>query len=185
MFQLIRSDIERYNGDDRHLLKGAFKAAYSHPSFVGVIWYRMGHHAWTHRANPIYKLLLVINRILYPFIRIYSGLELAPKTQIGPGLYIAHFGPTVIHPDVIAGRNLTLMQGVTIGNRNGIPCIGNDVSIGTDAKVLGEIRLGDHVTVGAGAVVTKDVPEGYTVVGIPARPVWIKEEAPSHGESIK
>jgi serine O-acetyltransferase len=117
-------------------------------------------------------MLLVFHRALYPLIRIYSGLELSPRAQIGAGLYVAHFGPTIIHPETIAGNHLILMQGVTIGARqDGVPHLGNHVSIAAGARVLGGISLGDNVVVGAGAVVVKDVPSDCTVVGIPAKPV--------------
>jgi serine O-acetyltransferase len=176
MFTLIRSDIARYNRSNSPILLAAIHAAYTHPSFVGVIWYRIERHLWLRRENPIYFIPLLFTRALYPLIRIYSGLELSPKAQIGPGLYVGHFGPTIVHPKTVAGCNLTLMHGVTLGgHRDGVPRIGDDVSIGTDAIVIGGITLGDRVTVGAGAVVTKDVPADYTVVGIPARPVWVRE----------
>ncbi len=172
MFELIRHDIERYNQDNSNWLWAAIRAAYTHPAFIGVIWYRVGHALWLGRRNPLWFLLLVFHRILYPLVRIHSGLELSPRTQIGPGLYIAHFGPTVIHPETIAGSHLTVLQGVTIGEHgHGVPRLGNHVSIATGARVIGRITIGDHAIVGAGAVVVSDVPAGYTVVGVPAKPV--------------
>jgi serine O-acetyltransferase len=177
MLETIKSDLNRYNiGKDR-LLQSIIKAAYTHPAFIGLVWYRIGHFLWEKRRNPIFFFLLAINRFLYPLIRIHSGLELSPRTQIDPGLYIAHFGPTVIHPNTVAGSNLTLLQGVTIGSHNnGVPIIGNNVAVATGAKVIGGITIGNNVTIGSGAVVVKDVPDNYTVVGIPAKPVWSKEE---------
>jgi serine O-acetyltransferase len=178
MIGLIRSDLRRYASTNSNLAAASIIAAYTHPAIVGVIWYRIGHALWLKRKNPLFYVLLVINRILYPLVRIYSGLELSPRTQIGPGLFVAHFGPTVIHPSTVAGRNLTLEQGVTIGRSGaGVPHIGHDVFIGTGARVIGGITIGDHVSVGAGAVVVKDVPPNCVVVGIPARPVRV------HGES--
>jgi serine O-acetyltransferase len=177
MWEIIKSDLKRYNRDNDRLLHSMIKAAYTHPSFIGLVWYRIGHALWEKRKNPICFILLIINRFLYPLIRIHSGLELSPRTHIGPGLYVAHFGPTVIHPNTVAGSNLTLLQGVTIGeHNNGVPIIGNNVAIATGAKVIGGITIGNNVTIGAGAVVVKDVPDDYTVVGIPAKPVWSKEE---------
>jgi serine O-acetyltransferase len=127
MFEQIKHDIQRYNHDRSNLLVAAVRAAYVYSSFIGIVWYRMGHALWTRRRNSAYFALLIFNRLLYPLVRPYSELELSPRKQIGPGLYVAHFGPTtVIHPDTIAGSNLTL-HGVTIGEHtNGVPRIGNN-----------------------------------------------------------
>ncbi len=177
MFELIKSDLKRYNNENDKLLHSLIKAAYTHPAFIGLVWYRIGHTLWEKRNNPIFFFLLTINRILYPLVRIHSGLELSPRAQIGPGLYIAHFGPTVVHPNTRAGSNLTLLQGVTIGeHNNGVPTFGNNVAIATGAKVIGGITIGDNVTIGAGAVVVKDVPDNCTVVGIPAKSISSQEE---------
>lgn len=177
MLELIRCDVERYNRENSNLLTAMVKAAYTHPAFIGVIWYRLGHALWLRRRNPLFFTILIIHRILYPLVRIHSGLELSPRTQIGPGLFVAHFGPTVIHPDTLAGSNLTILQGVTIGEHHtGVPRIGNNVSIATGAKVIGGIKVGDNSTIGAGAVVIKDVPANCAVVGIPAKPVDSAEE---------
>jgi serine O-acetyltransferase len=172
MIELIRRDIERYNNGSGNILLTAIRAAYSHPSFIGVIWYRIGHALWLRRKNPVWLILFTISRALYPLVRMYSGLELSPRAQIGGGMYIGHFGPTVIHPDTVAGCNLTILQGVTIGaGTGGIPHIGNDVSIGVGATIIGGITVGNHATIGAGAVVTKDIPDGCVAVGVPAKPV--------------
>jgi serine O-acetyltransferase len=116
-------------------------------------------------------------------VRIYSGLELPAKAQIGPGLFVGHFGPTVIHPNTVAGCNLTIEHGVTIGiGPTGVPRIGNDVYIGAGAKVINGITIGDHASVGAGAVVVKDVPAHCVVVGVPAMPVRVHEESQATDE---
>jgi serine acetyltransferase len=174
----IRSDIQRYANGNSSLAVNAIKAAYAHPALIGVIWYRIGRALWLKRKNTLFFILLVINRIFYPLVRILSGLELSPKTEIGPGLFVAHFGPTVIHPNTVAGRNLTLEHSVTIGKGpTGVPCIGNDVSIGAGARVINGITIGDYASVGAGAVVVKDVPAHCVVVGVPARPVKAHQES--------
>jgi serine O-acetyltransferase len=100
------------------------------------------------------------------------GLELSPGADIGGGLYIAHPVGCVVQAERI-GRNVTIIGPVTIGYRNTArwPRIGDDVYIGTGARVLGDIELGDGCRVGANAVVLHDVPAGATVVGIPARVV--------------
>ncbi len=169
----LKQDIARYRQhDDQNLLLVAIKSLYSHPSFAGVTWYRMGRWLYLRRRNPFALLFLTINRVLYPIIRIYSGLELSPHVQIGPGLYVGHFGATVIHPEVIAGKNLTLLHGVTIGiSETGVPKLGDNVSIGAGAILIGGITIADGATIAAGAVVTKDVPPGCVVGGVPAKPL--------------
>ncbi len=178
MIGLIRSDLRRYANRNSNLAVTAITAAYAHPALIGVIWYRIGRALWLKRKNPLFFVLLVLNRFFYPLVRIQSGLELSPKTQIGPGLFVAHFGPTVIHPETVAGCNLTIEHGVTIGKGpTGVPCIGDDVYIGAGAKVINGITVGDHASIGAGAVVVNDVPPHCVVVGVPARPVKIHEES--------
>ena len=172
MFATIKQDIYRYKFcEDDSLWLTFIKALYTHPSFAGILWYRFGHYSWKRRNNPIYFMLLILNRSLYPFFRLYSGLELSPKAEIGDGLWIGHSGPTVIHPGTIAGRNLTILHGVTIGFADGIPIIGNDVSIGTGATLIGNIKIGDNVIIGAGAVVIEDVQSNCLATGVPAHSV--------------
>ena len=102
------------------------------------------------------------------------GLEIPSGADIGGGLYIAHPVGTVIMPGRI-GRNCSIIASVTIGLRNewAFPDIGDNVFIGAGARVLGGIRVGDDVSVGANAVVIHDLPDGATVVGIPARVIRI------------
>ena len=89
--------------------------------------------------------------------------------DIGPGLFIQHGFATIISAEKI-GRNCWINQQVTIGylNDTDTPTLGNNVVIHAGAKVLGRLRIGDNCTVGANAVVVKDIPENCTVVGVPA-----------------
>ena len=171
MLTFLREDIRRYQGREGEAIAVTLvKAAYSHPSSVGVVWYRISRALWLRRKNPLCLPLYVLARLLYPLVRGYSGVELGPTAQIGPGLWIGHFGPTVLHPETEAGRNLTLLQGVTIGGgTGGTPTLGDDVSVGAGATLIGGIHLGNQVTVGAGAVVTKDIPDNHLALGIPAK----------------
>jgi len=94
------------------------------------------------------------------------------EARIGPGLRIYHFGNIFIHSQVVIGRNCTLRQGVTIGNRvsdGPAPLIEDDVDFGAYAQVLGNVRIGSGAKIGAMTVVLCDVPAGATAVGVPAR----------------
>ena len=93
-----------------------------------------------------------------------------PRHVFGPGLSIAHWGSIVVHPDVRVGNNCRIHSAVNIGVLNGkCPTIGNNVYIAPGAKLFGGIIVGDNVTIGANAVVNKDVPSNVTVGGIPAK----------------
>lgn len=100
------------------------------------------------------------------------NVNLGDYTDIGGGLYLPH-GNVVVDGLVCIGRNCVIAPWVTIGTNGTVagPHIGDNVFIGTGAKVLGAIRIGDGARIGANAVVIDDVPPGTTVVGIPARPV--------------
>jgi serine O-acetyltransferase len=90
--------------------------------------------------------------------------------EFGPGFVILHSMGIVINSQVRGGRNIVLEHGVTIGSVKGqSPVLGDDVYIGAGAKIIGAVRIGSRVKIGANAVVTRDVPDGATVVGIPAR----------------
>ena len=171
----IRADVCRYS-EELEVKSGFWvtlvKNLYTHPSLVSVIYYRFERFFWASRRNPLFRVLYWLSRIVYPLVRIYGGTELSPQTNIGPGLCIMHFGPTVVAKYLIAGEHLTLLHGVTIApSTNGSPQIGNNVAIGTGAVVVGGVHIGDNVNITAGSVVTKDIPDNCVAVGIPARPI--------------
>lgn len=171
MFDVFRCDLARYAEEGDPWPLTLVKAGYSHPSFVGVAWYRAGRFCWLRRRWPWWWLGLALNRLLYPFVRMYSGLELAPTADIGRGLWIGHFGPTRVHPATRAGDHLTLLHGVTIGSASGVPRLGSHVNVGTGAIIVGDIDIGDRVTVAAGAVVLTGIPADCLAIGNPARAI--------------
>ncbi len=144
--------------------------------------YRYGQWVYASRRGVVGVPLKIGYRVMHKAIEVTTGISVPASVRAGDGLYIGHFGQIIVHPDVKAGRNLSIGQGVTIGarggGRGGVPVIGDDVYIGVGAKVLGAIHIGDGVRIGANAVVIDDVPSNTTVVGIPARPVRSKEGAP-------
>jgi len=113
------------------------------------------------------------------------GISIPRGTKIGKAFRIYHFGGVVINPLAVIGDNCSLHQGVTIGVRNtytDVPIIGNNVTVGAGAKLLGEIRIGNNVIVGANAVVIDNVPDDSIAVGIPAK-VYKKKFPINNGDN--
>lgn len=103
---------------------------------------------------------------------VITGADIPLNCRIGGGLLLPHPNGVVIHPDAEIGVNCLFFQQVTVGStERGVPRIGGHVDVGAGAKLIGPITIGNHVKVGANSVVTIDVPDGATVVGIPARVV--------------
>lgn len=97
-------------------------------------------------------------------------IDIGSNIQIGKGFYIGHGICIVIHGNTVIGDNVNISQFVNIGsNDNRFAVIGNNVYIGPHVCIVGGVHIGDNASIGAGAVVTKDVPENATVVGVPAK----------------
>ncbi len=140
-----------------------------------VLFHRVAH--WFYKRR-----FYVAARFISQFSRFLTGIEIHPGAKIGKRLFIDHGLGVVIGETAEIGDDVLLYQGVTLGgtgNERGKrhPTLGHRVVVGTGAAVLGNIRLGDDVKVGAGSVVVHSVPDGSTVVGIPARVVKGRAEA--------
>lgn len=139
------------------------------PRMAPVVLLRLAEFFHAHRLGLFSKLFSVLNVFIF-------GIEVSPKVQIGGGLFLPHTVGTVIGAARI-GDNCTIMQGVTLGTSepdmgftvSERPVVGNDVLIGSGAKVIGGITVGDHARIGANAVVLRDVPAYALAVGVPAK----------------
>lgn len=136
------------------------------------------HAILLHRlAHGLYQIRLrLIARIVSQLARAITGIEIHPGAMIGRRFFIDHGMGVVIGETAVIGDDVILYQGVTLGGTGKDrgkrhPTLGNQVVIGTGAKVLGNITLGNNVKVGAGSVVVHSVPDDSTVVGIPGRVV--------------
>src|SRR3954454_13529082 len=138
-------------------------------------------------AMVLYRLMQASRkRGLTPFEMLFNKLNaiccnciIGRGAEFGPGFVLIHSSGTVINGNVRGGRRVFVEHQVTIGaEKNRMPLLGDDVFLGAGAKVLGGVRLGSHVKVGANAVVVHDVPDGATVGGIPAK-VLRQRELPS------
>lgn len=174
--QLIKLDLIRFhelkNPDSRRhvnvflLLRLAFS-----PRMAPVLLFRLAHFCFICKLNSIAKLFTYLNQLLF-------GIEIASACHIGPGLFLPHTYGTVIGAASI-GANATIFQGSTLGSKHLVfdfdprhrPKLGSGVSIGAGSKVLGDIYIGDNVTIGANAVVLSSLPANCVAVGMPAKPV--------------
>jgi serine O-acetyltransferase len=158
-------------------LSADLKANRPNPLIILVlVIYRYGNWAFCEFRVPILKeLCLLLYRILdLLFVRAMCGAEIDAGCKIGPGLRLPHgANGIVIHKKSVIGRNVTIYHQVTLGGRNDTdshpPTVGNNVEIFAGAKLLGSVKIGDGATIGANAVVIKDVPAFCVAVGVPAR----------------
>jgi serine O-acetyltransferase len=140
-------------------------------SGLHALWfYRINHWLWKHH-------FYLLGRALSQFGRFLTGIEIHPGAQIGRRLFIDHGMGVVIGETTIIGDDVTLYQGVTLGGTGKEhgkrhPTIGDNVVIGGGAKILGNIKVGNNCRVGAGSVVTRDVPDDSTVVGVPGHIIF-------------
>lgn len=148
-------------------------------SYIEIILLYSGFHALIyHRiAHLFYKIhFYFIARALSQFAKFLTGIEIHPGATIGKGLFIDHGTGVVIGETAEIGDNCTIYQGVTLGGTGKDtgkrhPTIGNNVLIGSGAKVLGPFRVGNNVKIASGAVVLNEIPDDCTAVGVPARVV--------------
>ncbi len=123
--------------------------------------------------SKIAKYLLLPYRIFYViFFEWLLGIEIKYQTVIGSGLRIFHIQAIVINKGAVIGANCTLRQSITIGNKTDggqCPVIGNNVNIGAQVCILGDITIGNNVNIGAGSIVVKSVQPDCTVAGNPAK----------------
>lgn len=165
-------------------------AMFLYPSFQVMLAYRIANPLWRMKAK-------FLSRFIMQFARWITNIEIHPGATIACGFFIDHGAGVVIGETAIIGRNVTLYQGVTLGgvlpavdaaeqrSTKRHPTVEDDVIVGSGAQILGPITVRRGARVGGNSVVTKDVPEGATVVGVPARQVTAKKNVAKTDEGFQ
>jgi serine O-acetyltransferase len=174
MFRAIREQINTIFREDP-AAKSTLEIVLCYPGFHAILFHRLAHRLYTAGLPLVPRVVSQISRFL-------TGVEIHPGARIGRRFFIDHGAGVVIGETAEIGEDCLLYQGVTLGgtgNEKGKrhPTLGDRVVVGTGAKVLGSIRIGDDVKIGAGSVVVHPVPDGSTVVGIPGKVVRTRREA--------
>lgn len=147
--------------------KNGLEVIFAYPGFHAIFLHRINHLLWNLGLPVIPRLLSHIGRFL-------TGIEIHPAAKIGPGLFIDHGMGVVIGETTKIGENVLLYQGVTLGGTGKEkgkrhPTLGNNVTVGAGAKILGAIKIGDNSIIGANSVILKNVPDNSISVGVPGR----------------
>lgn len=165
MFQNIKDD---YNSHNREILNWGF---------IAMIIYRFGRWRYTIKSGVIRKPFSILYKILFFYIK-GKGIEIPCEIEIGKNFRIDHQGGIVVSGYAKFGNNCVIRNGVTIGiarvEERKAPVFGDNVDIGTGAKIIGDIKIGNNVKIGANAVVLQEIPDNCIAVGVPAK--IIKQE---------
>ena len=177
MFETLKKDLDAVMQRDPAVHSRA-EVFFCYPGFKAIRRHRRAHRAYL-------KGRYFIARWISSRTKKKTGIDIHPGAQIGEGFFIDHGTGVVIGETTVIGKNVTLYQGVTLGGTGKDtgkrhPTLGDGVTVGAGAKVLGPISIGNHVKIGAGSIVLKDVPDQCTVVGNPGRIV----RGPAHRPDI-
>jgi len=163
-FKSVREDIAAVFESDP-AARSYLEVLLCYPGLHAVWIHHLSHWLWEHGLRFPARFSSQVARLL-------TGIEIHPGAEIGRRLFIDHGMGVVIGETTIVGDDVTLYQGVTLGGTGKEkgkrhPTVGNNVSIGSGAKLLGNITIGDNCRVGAGSVVLRSVPANSTIVGVP------------------
>ena len=165
--ELIRSDYYRYKGETASFLNmWIYSLVTSHFGFC--FWFRLSMV-----KGPLRLFCYFMYRMYY----LRYGIHITPETKVGYGLYLSHGFGIIVKPTSIIGNNCNLSQFTTIGGHTEkTAIIGDNVYIGPSVCVVNDVIIGNNATIGAGAVVTHNIPQNATAAGVPAKVISYNNE---------
>ena len=166
LLKTLREDVNAVMERDP-AARNFFEVLFLYPGVSAIFWHRASHFLYIHN----FKFLA---RWISQTVRFWTGIEIHPGAKIGKRFFIDHGMGVIIGETTIIGDNCTIYQGVTLGGTGKDtgkrhPTLGNNVMVGSGAKILGPFTVGDNSKIAAGAVVLSEVPANSTCVGVPAR----------------
>lgn len=164
-------------------VRSVLEIIFCYPGFHAVLFYRLGHGLWRRKFYFLARLVSHLGRF-------FTGIEIHPGAKIGRGFFIDHGMGVVIGETAEIGENCTLYHGVTLGGTSWAkekrhPTLGNNVVVGSGAKILGPFTVGDNSKIGSNSVVVKEVPPNSTVVGVPGRIVMTEGQKPEERTDLE
>src|SRR5215831_8253849 len=173
MFGTIREQIDTIFREDP-AAKSVLEIFLCYPGFHAIMAHRTAHKLYRWRVPLLPRLISQVSRF-------FTQIEIHPGARIGHRFFIDHGSGVVIGETTEIGDDCLLYQGVTLGGTGAErgkrhPTLGNHVVVGTGSKILGGIKIGDNVKIGANSVVLKSVPPNSTVIGVPARMIKTEGE---------
>ena len=164
MFKKIKEDLDTIRKKDP-ASRSRLEIVLFYPGFHAVVVHRLAHFLWS-------KRWYLLARFISQFSRFVTGIEIHPGAKLGRRLFIDHGMGVVVGETAEIGDDVLIYHGVTLGGTRldrgkRHPTIGNNVVLGTGAKILGPFRVGDRSRIGANSVVISEVPDDSTVIGVP------------------
>lgn len=164
MFNKLKEDLDTIKKKDP-AARSKLEIVLFYPGFHAVVVHRLSHFLWR-------KRWYLLARFISQFARFLTGIEIHPGAKLGRRIFIDHGMGVVVGETAEIGDDVLIYHGVTLGGTRldkgkRHPTIGNNVVLGTGAKILGPFRVGDRSMIGANSVVISEVPDDSTVIGVP------------------
>lgn len=177
LLKTLKYDLKRFGGHSPSFLGRIYN---NETYFIWQYIYRMRHMEYHYSKSGIHKIAYLWHWFWFKRLQFKLKIAIYPNT-IGPGFRLYHIGAyTHVGSNVRIGNNCTMVSGVVFGNKTEVEdnrpvLVGDNVYFGIDCKIIGPVKIGNNVTIGANAVVTKDIPDNAIVGGIPCQIIKFKD----------